>query len=802
MWLDLRYSFRTLRQSPVFATIAVLCLGLGIGANTAIFSLLDAVLLRMLPVNQPEQLAIVQSLDPKGRGGSSFSYPQFDYLRQHADSVAGVFGYARININLSAGELTDAPAGLAVSDNYFSVLGVEPAFGRGFAPSDADAAILSHRFWRSRFNGDPNTIGGVVRLNGLPFTVVGVAPPRFFGAEVGSWPDVFVPLTAYDRLIAGPPRLPRPNNFWLSVMVRLRSDVATPQAIALTDAVYHQGVSEQSAGLQPGLVTFLQQRRINFIPGARGLHTVGEQFGTPLLILMAVVCLVLLIACANVANLLLARAAQRRREIAVRLAVGASRGRLVRQLLIESLTISAAGGAVGLLFAVWSAQALTGFLTNRFLDVRLDARIMVFTLLTTLLTVLLFGLGPAIRAARTDLTPAFKGESSATSRARGMSLGRFLVSGQVAISVLLLFGAGLFIQTLGNLRGLDAGFRGNDVLLATLNPGLSRYTPERTTAFYAELLARVSGLPGVRSASLADAPLLGGSYRDGLSIEGSSQQGEVSLRIVAPHFFETMGIPIRLGRDFSADDRASSPKVAIINETIARTYFPGVNPLGRHIGLGGPADMEIVGVVADAKYRGLRESVPNTGYLPMTQGRWSGAERTLHVRTFAATAGTAAAVRAQVQALDPNLPVKIALFSELVDANLAQERLIATLSGFFGGLALLLTATGLYGVIAFNVQRRTREIGIRMSLGARRPTVVWMVLRDSLLLVFLGIAVGIPASFWLSRLVQRQLFDVTPNDPGTMFAATVFLMAVTTAAGYVPARRASRVDPVVALRCD
>jgi predicted permease len=793
---DLRYAIRTLLRSPAFTAVAVLCLALGIGANTAIFSLVDAALLRMLPVTDPERLVVVRNMDPGRRGGSSFSYPSFVYVQQHARAVAAVFAYARIDLNLSAGDVTDAPAGVLVSDNYFSALGVQPVIGRAFAHSDEAAAVLSYRYWQTRLHGDPAIAGRAVVLNGVPFTVIGVAPRRFFGVEVGGWPDVFVPLTWCDRLLPGKPRLPMPNSFWLSVMARLRPEVGASEAAARTEVVYHQGISEQPL---PGhLVRHLQQQRITFVPAGKGMGSIREQFGTPLLILMTVVALVLLIACANVANLLLARAAARRKEIAVRLALGAGRVRLVRQFLTESLVLSAAGGVLGLLFGVWSARALTGFLTNRVLDVTLDARVLVFTLLASVFTGLLFGAAPGLRATRVDLTPSFKGDAAPESPRRRLRLGGFLVSGQVAVSLLLLIGAGLFIRTLGNLRALDAGFRGDHVLLATLNPGLSRYTPKRSEAFFEDLLGRVSALPGVRSATLADAPLLGGTYIDGFSVEGATQPAEACIRIVGPRFFETMGIEIRLGRDFSTGDRLSSTRVAIVNETLARKYFAGRNAIGKHIG-----DMEIVGVIADTRYRRLRETTPNTVYLPINQTqRWFSSERTLHVRTFTGPSGMAAAVREQVRALDKNLPVEIKLFPDLVDEDLVQERLVAHLSGFFAGLALLLTAMGLYGVIAYNVQRRTREIGIRMSLGARRAAVVSMVLRDCLLLAGVGVAAGVPASFWLSRLVARQLFGIAPGDPATIAAAALFLVLVAALAGYLPARRASHVDPIAALRCE
>jgi len=723
------------------------------------------------------------------------------YLRQHVGAVSAMFAYAPINLNLSAVDLTDAPKGLLISDNYFTALGVQPVIGRGLAASDENVAVLSYRYWQKRFHGDPAIVGRAIVVNGLPFTVIGVAPQHFFGTEVGSSPDLFIPLSWRDRLSPGAPRLTQSNSFWLNVMARLRPEVPAPQAAAQTDVVYHQNVDEQ---LPSGrLADFLHQRRIAFIPAGKGMRGMSERFATPLLILMTVVSLVLLIACANVANLLLARAAARHKEIAVRLALGAGRVRLVRQFLTESLLLSAAGGTLGLLFGVWSAHALSGFLASSVLDLTLGGRVLGFTLLASVLTGLLFGTAPGLRASRADLIPAFRGEAAPVSPGSRIRLGRLLVSGQVAMSLLLLIAAGLFIRTLGNLRTMDAGFRGDHVLLATLNPGLSRYTPERSHAFFADLIGRVSALPGVHSASLADAPLLSGTSIDGLSVEGANELGETRLRIVGPRFFQTMGIAVRLGRDFSPGDHAGSPRVAIINEIIARKYFAGENPIGKHVGLGKVPDMEIIGVIADTKYRHLRETIPNTVYLSMSQPqRGLSTEYTLHVRTFASPADMAGTIREQVHALDKNMPVEIRLFSELIDDNIAQERLIATLSGFFGGLALLLTAMGLYGVIAYGVLRRTREIGIRISLGARRAAVLWMVLRDSLLLAGLGIVAGVPASIWLSRLIERQLFAVTAGDPATVAAAAAFLIVVASLAGYLPARHASRVDPMVALRYD
>ena len=466
------------------------------------------------------------------------------------------------------------------------------------------------------------------------------------------------------------------------------------------------------------------------------------------------------------------------------------------------MTLSLAGGLLGLLFAYWSAGALAGFLSKSVLDVAPDARILSFTLAVSILTGLLFGSAPAIQSTRPDLIPALKNETAVAAPGRRLSLGNFLVAVQVALSLLLLIGAGLFVRTLGNLRSLDMGFRADHVLLVSLNLGLSRYTSERTASFYGGLLDRVNALPGVLSASVADSPLLGGAYVDGLSVEGhpaSAGKDGVSIKVVTPRFLETMGIPLRQGRDFLARDRSGAPKVAIVNESIAREFFAG-NAIGKHVGLGGPTDMEIVGVIADTKYNGIRAPVPNTIYLPESQARTYGTDRTLHIRTLNDPASMAAAVRQEIRMLDKNLPVKLSRFSELVDENLVQERLIATLSGFFGGLALLLASVGLYGVMAYNVQRRTREIGIRISMGAGRLQVLWMVVRDALGLIAAGIALGLPAALAASRLVSSMLFGLTATDPATLLGAAGLLMVAGIVAAFVPAYRASRVDPMVALR--
>jgi predicted permease len=788
---DLRYAIRTLRGSQGFAVAVILCLSLGIGANTAVFSLLDAALLRPLPVGSPDELVVVQTPGSGGRRASSFSYPSFDFLRERAQSAAELFAYGRISINLSASGVTDGASGLVVSRNYFSALRVQPAIGRTFAAADDAVVVLTDRYWRARFNADQSIVGRAMMLNGLPFTIVGVAPRGFFGTVVGDAPDLFVPLDLRDRLSASGPRLAQQNSFWLTVMARLAPGVTMPQAEAEIAARHREYVQQVGGTVSAGLRRFLEGRRIALASGVRGDAGIGQQFEVPLFVLMAAVCMVLLIACANIATLLLARATARGRELAVRLAIGATRGRLVRQLLTESAVLAAAGGGLGLLLGVWSANALTAFLTDRVLDVSLDGRILGFTILASVAAASLSALAPALRATRIDLTV------KSTGLVRRAALGRLLVPAQVALSLTLLMGAGLFIRTLGNLRALDKGFQGDDVVIATLNPGLSRYTPEQAKALFDELLERATRLPGVTAGTVADAPLLAGTYIDGLWVEG--KEIEAALRLVGPRFFETMGIGIHAGRDFSAADSPQSQRVAIVTESIVRRYLAGRDPIGTRVSVDGAKDVEIVGVIADTKYRGLREPTLNVVYLPIQQARTVDTERTLHVQTTTIDA-TVPALRQLIGSIDGSLPSRVRPFSAVVDANLAQERLIATLSSCFAGLALLLTSIGLYGVIAHGVQRRTREIGIRMSLGARRGVVLWTVLRESLALVAPGLCLGGVLSFWLLRMVRSQLFDISPVDPATAAGATILLVAVAAFAGYVPARRASRLDPAVALR--
>jgi predicted permease len=638
-----------------------------------------------------------------------------------------------------------------------------------------------------------------VTVNGLPFTVIAVAPPAFFGTEVGRAPDVIVPLVARDRLTSVGSRLAQPNSFWLRVMARLDRGVTTAQAESQMQSVHQAYVADVAGTVSAGLLKNLQGRRIRLVSGARGFSTFGDRFGGSLQILMAATGFVLLIGCANVAGLLMVRAIGRQRDTNIRLALGASRARLVRQAMIESGLLAGAGSAVGLLLGVWSANALAAILTEGRLEVALDRRVLAFTLVTAAASTILFGIAPALRPFRRGMTSAVRGSDAAALSPRAR-LGRLLVPIQVAMAFILLVGAGLFIRTLGNLRSMDMGFDGEQVLLATLSPSRTQYPPERVRIFYNELLERVTRLPGVAAASVADAPLLGSTFIDGLGVDGKDI--EISLRMVSPGFFDTMGIRMQSGRDFSSADSSGAPRVAIINDSIARRYFVGKDPIGQRVAVDGARDVEVIAVVADTKYSGLRDQVPDTVYLPLTQGRFASSQRTLHVRTFSRPASMFAVVRQHVSELDETLPVQIRPFSTLIDADLERERLVAALSGCFAGLALLMTSIGLFGVTAHGVQRRTREVGIRMALGAQRYLVVWIVLRDCVAFVALGLCVGGVAATWLMRLVSSQLFAVSAVDPLTITLSIVVLLTVTAVAASVPARRAARVDPAIALRYD
>ena len=818
MFQDLRFGARLLFKHKGFTTVAVLSLALGIGANTAIFSLLDAILLKNLPIKQPEQLVVVAAAAPGQQGQIPFSYPLFRELRDKASDFSGMFAHDVLPMSMSGEGQTERVLGELVSGNFFSVLGAGPHLGRVFSEADDQTpgahpvTVISYNFWQRRFSADPQIVGKTISLNGYPFSVIGVAAQDFQGVKVGVAPDLRIPIVMDGQVRSGPPALERRGNMWLDVMARIKTGVSIEQAQAATDTLFQVAREPDLRGItsdSPDIRTF-KSLRIRLDSGGTGASSLSRQLSQPLLILMSLVGVVLAVACLNVANLLMARAATRRKEIAVRLALGASRFRLVRQLLTEGILLSALSGALGLMFARWGTDVLLGFLPQgrvpTVLEVKPDLRMLGFTFCLTALTGVLFALAPALQATRSDLIPALKNEAVVVVRgSRPWELRRLLVILQVALSLVLLVGAGLFVRSLRNLKAVDNGYDTDQVVTLALDPSQSGYKLDQLQSLFAQLTERVAALPGVKSATYArHMPMSGSHSRIGIEITGyqprPDEQMAVLLNQTDPRFFATFGTPLLMGRDFDRQDTPAAPRVVIVNDSLARNFFGTQSPLGHRITLENYKDLEIVGVVADAKYRSLKEPAPQTAYIPYSQYGGMG-QRTLCIRAAGDENALIAAVRNEVKGLDPNLPIfNVKTLAEQINDLVSRERLVALLSSFFGLFALLLASLGLYGVMTYAVARRTREIGIRLALGARSMNVLWLVLREALLVLTIGIAIGLPAALGAARLTEGLLFGLTPTDPLTIALATMLMIAVAALAGYLPARRASRVDPMVALR--
>jgi predicted permease len=807
---DALYGVRALFRSPGFTAVAVLSLALGIGANTAIFSVIDAVLLRELPVADPERLAVV-AIPLVKRGevtyGQSFSYPEFRHLRDQSRQLEGVFCFRSHSLSVGFGGSVERMPGALVSGNYFSLLGLHLALGTAIDPADdtlpgsggprGPIAVLSHRYWK-RIGGSPSIIGKVMDINGHPFTVVGVGPPGFTGTEIGEEADVFAPMMMQSVLTPeNPNALEQRRNVWLRIMARLAPAAGPRQAESELTLLHQRFLNEDVQRMQSLTAErrrLLAEQRIVLLPGSTGISGLRKQYGTLLMILMVVVGLVLLIACANVANLALARAAARQREIAVRLALGASRGRLLSLVLTENLLLALTGTGAGLLLSFWARDLLVRALVpGRSLEVSLDLRVLAVTFATGLASGVLFGLIPAIQSGRTSWV-----------RPTGMPIrrvGRFLVAAQVALSALLLIGAGLFLRTLLNLRTIDPGFARQNILLANTDPELNGYSAERTKLFYRNLLEAARSFPGVRLASMADSsPLDNHTFWD---FYLGKEQVSSQVTKIAPGYFDLMNIRLLFGRDFTEQDRTGAPAVALVNESFARKFFPGESAVGKRFGIGrGETNIEIVGVVQDSRYTGLRESGGPMLYVPYQQNRLFDA-MVLHLRTAGNPAPVIAALREEVRRLDPNLPVyNIHTVEEQIDRTLAGENLMATVAALFGFLALLLSAAGVYGVMAYSVSRRTREVGIRVALGAGRGTITGLILRDAGVLVAAGVVAGVPAAYVLARLVSSRFFGVSPWDAPSIAAAVFALAIAGLLAAWIPARRAAAVDPMAALRSE
>lgn len=845
---DLRYSVRLLLKNPGFAIVAVLTLALGIGANTAIFSVLNSVLLRSLPVAHPYELSVLTDPDSHGswfggEGGerSLLAYSEFQYLRDHNGVFSHIFAAdsqlpdADLTIsNALAGSQADTETAHVrlVSGDYFNTLGVKAAAGRLFTPEverargGAPIAVISYAFWKQRFGLDPSALGRTIRIHNSSFEIVGVSPPGFFGETVGQAPDVWVPITMQDAIYPGRDLLtPSPQgilnqHLWLQVMGRRKPGITNAQANASLNVVFKRLV-ESLVG--PGLTGEERRhsldQRLKVQSAARGASALHEAFGEPLKFLMALVGLVLLIACANVANLLLARGAARQKEFVVRLAVGADRYRLVRQLLTESLLLAIVGACAGIFVAFWTDSLLLRMVQGVAngpaaiqLNLQPDARVLGFTLLVTLLTSVLFGLFPSLHATNPDLAGRMKPSASGTqgeSSARRLPLSKALAVAQVTFSLVLLVAAGLFVHSLAKLSHANLGYNSENLLLFRVNPAAGGYKGAATTRLFQELLERISKIPGVREATVSKNGLFSGSETgDPIAVDGyTPKPGDdmhSSMDHVGPRYFSIMGIPILMGREIESQDTGNGPRAAVINETFARRFFPRTNPIGRHVRdtySGNPAETVVVGVVADAKYNSLRESTPPRIYAPLFNPMWEQTTAVYEVRTFADTASVSASLRSAVQEISQSLaPINIHTMTGLVDNTLQTDRFIEQLSSAFGFLAILLASIGLYGVMAYTVARRTRDIGIRMALGAEPGSVMWQVLRETLVLVLIGIAIGVPAALAGTRLVRGMLFGLSFADPIVFVSAAALLALVAALAGFLPARRASRVDPMVALR--
>jgi predicted permease len=825
---DLRFALRTFKNSPVFVAVAVLSLALGIGANTAIFTLIDQLLLRFLRVKQPEQLVTLWGRGEHYGGNNGpikLSYPMYLDFRDQNQVFSGMFCRYDTAMSLSFDGKTERVAGELVSGTYFPVLGVGAALGRIFNPDDDKItnghpiAVISYRYWITRFAGNPDVIGKKLLVNGYPITIIGVSQAGFDGTDPGYPAQIRIPVTM--RVALNPQAeglLENRRQRWVNAFGRMKPGMTMAQAQAGLQPLFHQMLEmevqqKEFAKAAPITKQTFLKMWIELLPASKGRSGLRDRFSNPLLVLMAIVALVLLIACANVANLLIARATARQKEIAVRLALGAGRARIVSQLLVESVILSLSGGLLGLALAVWIDRTLISFLPPGTVAVAIspmpDWRILVFNIGISLVTGVIFGLVPALQSTRPDLAPTLKDQVGAIAGGSAVGLRKALVAAQVTLSLLLLIGAGLFIRSLGNLKDLEPGFRTKNLLTFAVDPMLNGYTKEHSLQFYRQLKETLDNLPGVESVTMANVAILENNEWDqSITVEGYAVKAgewvDPHFNAITPGYFKTLDVPILLGRDFRSSDTAGASKVAMINEKFARQYFAGANAIGRHIGMGGDPgikpDIEVIGVVRDSKYESLRDEMPLEVFLPYEQLNYVTGV-TAYLRTTREPEQAFNLVRQTVGRLDANLPLfRMKTLETQVDNSLVTERLVASLSSAFGLLATLLAAIGLYGVMAYTVARRTREIGIRMALGAAQTDVVWLVMKEVLLLVAIGIGIGLPLAWGLTGLVKAQLYGITPNDPWSIALATAGIAFVALMAGYVPARRATRVDPMRALR--
>jgi len=847
LWQDLRFSMRILAKNPGFTLIAVLTLALGIGANTAIFSVLDSVLLRSLPVQHPEQLVTLSDPDEHGssfgsEGGdrSLLAYSEFEYFRDHNEVFSEIFAadssLPQLEVTIpdsssSTGAKKESTRVRLVSGDYFATLGVTPAAGTFFtrtvdvARGSSPIAVLSYAFWKQRFGLDPLVLGKTIQIRQTSFQIVGVTPPGFFGETVGAFPDLWIPMMMQDSVYPGrdllsPAKDLTNMHIWLQVMARLKPGVTPEKAKASINVVFKSLLeSKVGASLSADERRNALDQRINLQRAARGSSVLRDHYGQPLKILMVLVGLILLIACANVANLLLARGAARQKEFAMRIAIGAGRARLIRQLLAEGLLLAMSGAAAGLLLAHWADALLLRMVSDMasgtpsiHLDLQLDARMLGFTVGVTLLTTILFALIPSWYSTRLDLTPVLKSSPAGMPGEvshRRIPAGKILVVTQVAVSVILLVSAGLFVRSLSKLSSVNLGYNRENLILFRVDGAATGFQGPAVMRFHQSLLERLTAIPGVGGVTLSSDGLFSHSdSADPIAVEGytpkSGQEIHSRMDHIGPGYFSAVGIPVLYGREIGLQDSGNAPRVGVVNQAFAQTFFPNTNPIGKHVTdtyPGNPGTVEIVGVVADAKYNTLREKTQPRLYAPFFNPLWEHSFAVYEIRTYANAGSIGAALRQAVQEVNASvLPIEIHTMSGLVDESLQTDRFIQQLASAFSLLALLLAAIGLYGLMAYTVSRRTRDFGIRLALGAEQGNVLWQVLRETLALVLVGIIIGVPCALGGAHLMRSMVFGLGFADPVAILIAVALLTVVATVAGFLPAWRASRVDPMVALR--
>ncbi len=827
LFQDVRYALRQLRKNPGFTAVAVITLALGIGANTAIFTVVNALLLKMLPVPDPQQLVAMGDPNSVNRSSNGtpetdlFSYPLYKDLRDRNSVFSGVYAAASShNIEVDTGgeqSANEKVTGRMTSGNYFSVLGVEPAAGRLFSSSDDTdenanpVVVLGYDYWQRKFAGSPAVVGQDVRLNGAPFTIVGVAPAGFEGDVVGEQMALYVPLSMQPAIIRGRHWRNSPHDSWLLLIGRLKTGVSPAQAEANLNLVFQQALGgDYGATLNADDMRDVRNNHIVVSQGAGGLSELRGDYRTSLLLLMGIVGLVLLIACVNVANLLFARASRRNREIAIRLAIGANRGRIFRQLLSESILLALLGGAAGSLLAIWGVRLLVGmFGSGTVLALAPDWHVLSFTTGISLITGILFGLFPALQTLRVQASPALKDAGRATVETNSrFGLGKGLIAGQIALSLLVLFSASLLLRSLQNLMKQDFGYDRTRLIIARVDAVGAGYDNEKMKQLAEQLVMRLESTPGVRSATYSKNGLFAGSESsEEIIVPGNADEArnrDANTDYVGPDYFHVVGMPIVAGREIQAQDTATSTRVAVVNEAMVKYFFSGQNPLGRQFTIDDPdwrdKPITVIGVSHDAKVNLLRDEVKPRFYLPFQQIP-DPHMIVLEAQVAGSPSAVTSNVLSQIKATDAHLPIRwVRTLDQLVNDTAATSAALAKLSGFLATLALLLACIGLYGIMSYTVAGRTREMGVRMALGARRSDVMGMIVREAMLLVLAGLALGVPLALLSSRVLKSFLFELDSTDPLSLITVLLVLTLVAALAGLIPARRAAKVDPMVALR--